>query len=320
MDPRNVKQAARAALAGGNYDPKKLALIHTGVVIAFSLITSLLSFLLEMGMDSAGGLSGLALRSALGSAQVVLSLAGVIVLPFWQIGMQHAALLYSRNEPVSPKALPEGFRRFGPVLRLHLLLMLVILGVSMVSTYVSSAIFAFSPLSDGMYAAIDNLLATTDVTAITEEMIMEVIPHTGWLVVLNFVVMLLIGLPILYRYRMSQFALMNGAPGAMAAVRESALLSRGRRMAMFKFDLSFWWYYAIQLLIAAVAYLDMLLPALGITLPVSADGLYWITFGIYAVASLLFYRQWEVYYQTACAKYYQLLRDNPLFPMPPKQQ
>lgn len=317
MDPRNVRDDARTLLAQANYDPKKLALLHTGVVVLFSLITSLLSYVLELGMDSAGGLSGVALRSALESGQVLLSFAGTFILPFWQIGITYAALRYSRNEAVATGDLAEGFRRFGPVLRLNLILMLIATGVCMASTYIAGMIFMFSPFSNGMHAAMNAIMASGE-EALTEEMLMSLLPHTGWLFVLNFVVLVLIGLPMLYRYRMSQLALMNGATGALAAIRESGMLSRGRRMAIFKFDLSFWWYYAAQLLLAAVAYMDMLLPAIGVRIPVSADVLYWLSFGIYAVATLLFYRQFEAYYQTAYARYYQLLRDNPLFPVPTK--
>lgn len=320
MDPRNVKEYACSALAGADYNPKKLALLHTGAVVLFSLITTALSFLLDMGMKNAGGLSGIALRSGLESAQMILGLVGTIVLPFWQIGFLYAALGYNRKESVSPDTLLEGFRRFGPVLRLNILLILVAVGVSIVSTYVSSVIFMFSPFSDGMYEAMNNLLETTDATAITEEMLMEMIPHSGWLVVLNCAVLLAIGLPMYYRFRMSEFALLNGARGALAAMRESTWLARGRRIDMFKFDLSFWWYYALQLLIAAIAFGDTILAALGVTLPISNSVLYWILFGVHSVATLLFAWKYAPYYQTAYARYYDLLREvAPPIPDPNNQ-
>lgn len=309
MDPRNVKQDASAALAGANYDMKKLALLHSAAVVLFSLVTSLLSWLLRLGMDSAGGLSGIALRSMLGTAQSVLSLAGSFALPFWQIGFVYAALRCSRRESVASGDLLEGFRRFGPVLRLNLLLALVAMGVMMAGTYIATTIFMFSPFSDGLNEAAEALLASTDPAAITDEMIIELLPHMGWLPVLVGVVLIAIGLPMYYRYRMSEFALLCGAKGALAAMRESTWLSRGRRMAMFKFDLSFWWFYAAQLGMAAIAYIDVLLSSLGVTLPVSADVLYWILFAVHSVITLLFTRQYGAYYQTAYARYYDLLRE-----------
>lgn len=314
MDPRTVKKEASAALAEANYNPKKLALLYTGVVVLFSLVSALLSFLLEMGMESAGGLAGIGLRSALESAQTVLSLAGSILLPFWQMGFVYAAIRYSRREPVSRGTLLEGFRRFGPVFRLNLLLTLVAMGVLMAVAYISTTLFMFSPFSDNLYNAMNNLLETTQATAITEDMLLQMLPHMGWLFGIYFVVMLLIGLPMYYRYRMSEFALMNGAKTARAAMGESILISRHRRMEMFKFDLSFWWYYALQLLISIIAYADVILAFLGVTLPVSANAMYWILLVVYAALTLLFAWKYSAYYQTAYASYYDKLKENLLPP------
>lgn len=310
MDPRIIKQNASASLAAASYDPKKLALLHTGVVVLFSLIISLLSYLLELGMDSAGGLSGIALRSLLESAQVILSMAGAFLLPFWQVGFLYAAIRYNRRESVSTGTLLEGFRRLGPVFRLNVLLLLVVMGVMMVSSYIGTMIFLFSPFADGMYDALNTILETTDATAFTYDMLMELMPHMVWLFVLNGIVMLLIGLPMYYRYRMSEFALMNGAKGALAAMRESTQITRRRRMALFRFDLSFWWFYGAQLLIAAIAYADTILAALGVALPVSGNVLYWILFALHAAVTLIFSRQYGAYYQTAYAHYYDLLRND----------
>lgn len=309
MDPRNVKQDAAATLADANYDMKKLALLHTAAVVLFSLVTSLLSWFLELGMDSAGGLTGIAMRSMLETAQSVLSLIGSFALPFWQMGFLYAALRCSRKEAVAPGDLWEGFRKFGPVLRLNLLLALVAMGVIMVSSYIATTIFMFSPFSDGLNEAAEAMLASTDVTQITDEMIMQLLPHMKWLLILNGVVLIAIGLPMYYRYRMSEFALLGGARGALAAMRTSTWLSRGRRMAMFKFDLSFWWFYLAQLGMAAIAYADTILAALGVSLPISAGALYWILFAAHSIVTLVFTWQYGAYYQTAYARYYALLRE-----------
>lgn len=314
MDPRNIKQYASDVLSDASYDPKKLALMHTGVVVLFSLITALLSHVLQLFANTAGGLSGIAFRSAIESAQVVLSLAGTLVLPFWQVGFLYAALRFSRKQSVGPRSLLEGFRRFGPVLRLNLLLLAVAMGVMMVCTYITNILFMFSPFSNGLQEAMESMLASADVTALTDEMLLQLLPHAGWFFVICLAVLAVVGLPMYYRYRMSEFALMNGAPGALAAMRESTFISFRRRMAMFKFDLTFWWYYLLQLLISAVAYGDVLLKAMGISLPISDTALYWVLFGLYAILTLLFAWKYSAFYQTAYARYYQLLRENPLHP------
>lgn len=314
MDPRNIKQYTTEALQDASYDPKKLALLHTGVVVLFSLITALLSHVLQLFANTAGGLSGIAFRSAIESAQVVLSLAGTLVLPFWQVGFLYVALRFSRKQSVGPHSLLEGFRRFGPVLRLNLLLLAVAMGVMMVCTYITNIIFMFSPFSDNLQETLNTMLQATGATTISEEMLLQLLPHAGWFFVIYGAVLIIVGLPMYYRYRMSEFALMNGAPGALAAMRESTFLSFRRRMAMFKFDLSFWWYYLLQLLISAVAYADVLLKAAGISLPVSDTVLYWVLFGLYAILTLLFAWKYSAFYQTAYARYYELLRENPLHP------
>ena len=46
-------------------------------------------------------------------------------------------------------------------------------------------------------------------------------------------------------------------------------------MKLFKLDLSFWWFYALELLLAAVSMGDMILMAAGVVLPVPAEAAYW---------------------------------------------
>ena len=308
MDPRTIKQNAAAALAQADTDPKKLALLHTGMVVLFSLAVSLISHFLEQGMNAAGGLSGLGIRSMLESAQVILSLAGTVVLPFWQIGFAYVALRYNRQQAVSGHSLLEGFRRFGPVLRLNLLLLLITMGVMTACAYISTTIFMFSPFSNNLYHAMENMINTTDIAAVTPEMMESLMPHMTGLLVINVLVALAIGLPFYYRFRLCEFALMNGAPGALAALRESTLLTRHRRMQLFRFDLSFWWYYLALGVIAAVAYVDALFAALGISLPLDPTAVYWILLVLHSLLSLLFARQFSPYYQVSYANYYDQLR------------
>lgn len=309
MDPQTIKNTTAQSLAADNYDPKRLALLHTGAVLLLSLATAVIHYLLELGMDSAGGLAGIGLRSVLASAQTILSLAGSLILPFWQIGFLSAALKYHRRERVTPGDLLAGFRRFGPVLRLTLLLLLLLMGVLMASSYIASTVFMFSPLSDSLYETMNTLLQDPEITAVTTDMLFDMVPHAGWLLVLNFVIMIAVGLPVYYRFRLSEFALMNGAPGALAALRESALISRHHRMQLFRFDLSIWWYYALLLLISLVGSADLILGLLGISLPISATALYWILFGVSGIANLLFAWQFSAWYQTAYACCYDTLRD-----------
>lgn len=308
MDPQTIKQAADLSMKKASYDPRKLALLHTGAVLAISLITALLNYLLSFGVDSAGGLSGVALRSVFASAQTILSMASTFALPFWQIGFLYTALKYAREETVAPVHLLEGFRRFGAVLRLTVLLILMLIGIVFLSANIASTLFMFSSASDGVYAAMEQLIEE-NVTAITTQQLITLAPQLSWIVVLNFIVLAALGLPVYYRLRLSEFALMDGAPGALAAIRDSMLLSKGRRLQLFKFDLSIWWYYALQLLISLVASADMLLALIGITLPVNGTLLYWGLFIVSSAANLLFAWRYAAWYQTAYAHCYLKLKD-----------
>jgi hypothetical protein len=81
---------------------------------------------------------------------------------------------------------------------------------------------------------------------------------------------------------------------------------KGYRRTLFLLDIRFWWFYLLELLICAVAFGDLILPALGIALPFSALtagwvfpivallarlALYWLAKPRMAVTYALFYQQ-----------------------------
>lgn len=315
MDPKAIKQSAAQILTRAAHDPKKLALLYAGTATVFSLICTLLSYFLGLAASSASGLSGLALRSMLESGQVVLSLVSSLLLPFWQMGFLFAALGYSKEAPVDNRSLLEGFRRWGAVLRLNILLGLVLSGMVMVCAYIAILIFTFSPFSASLDQAMQPILNDPLVTEITDEIFYQMLPHMSWLFVLFGVALLVVGLPFYYRYRMSEFALMDGAPGALAAVQQSKLLSRNNRMGMFKLDLSFWWYYLVQVLISAIAYADAILPALGIKLPVGDGVAFWVFYILSLGIQFLFAWRFAVHYQTSFALYYKRLKETAVQPI-----
>jgi uncharacterized membrane protein len=56
--------------------------------------------------------------------------------------------------------------------------------------------------------------------------------------------------------------------GAMMALRESKKMMKGHRLQLLKLDLSFWWYYLATGVAMVICYGDILLPMLGLELPV----------------------------------------------------
>ena len=108
---------------------------------------------------------------------------------------------------------------------------------------------------------------------------------------------LLLCAPFFYRYRMAAFWLMDHPQGgALAAMHSSRQLMQGKRMALFRLDLRFWWFYLLDLLVTGICYGDLLLDALGITLPFSSDVSYFLFFGIYLICLLVlhYWRRNEV--------------------------
>ena len=315
MDPKSVKVSAAGLLAQADHDPKKLSLFYTGVTIGFSLICTLLSFLLGLAADRSTGLSGLAMRSVLESGQMVLSMAGTVLLPFWQMGFLYTAFCYSKQRSVDHRCLLEGFRRWGAILRLNILLAIVLTGLLMVCGYIAVMLFTLSPLSDNMAAKLETMLDTTTATTMTPEMLMSLTPYMGWLFVILFAVLIFVGLPFYYRYRLSEFALLDDAPGALMAIRQSKRLSWNNRMNLFKLDLSFWWFYLIQIAITVIAYGDALLPALGVTLPIGENGAFWAFYILSMGLQFFFTCRYALYYQTSVALYYNRLKDSFLTPL-----
>lgn len=284
FDRRNVKDAARNSIARASYSPQKLILIHTGCIVLSNVLVMLISALLMGQMDSAGGLGGMGKRAALSTAQELLMYAQIFLLPFWQIGLSYAYLLISRREHAGPGSLLQGFRHMGPVLRMTLLQGLIYLGVGFLASNIASFVFTFFPQSETMVAVLSDPSMTEEAIV---EALMPVYPILLTLMALAFIPLFL---PMYYRYRMASFCLMD-APhmGAKAALRRSKYMMYGSRIALFKLDLSFWWFFALEILVAVIAYCDSLLPLMGIPLPMGSTVSYYLFFILSSVCQLALY-------------------------------
>lgn len=315
-----AKEKARLALQVAKYAPAKLALIHTGVALGVNLVILVINYLLNQNMG--GGLAGMDSRAVLQTIQMALSTAYMILTPFWSIGLVYAMLRLSRQEKTQPEALLEGFRRFGPTLRLLLLEGVLYFAVAMACLHVATMIFTFSSLSDSMYAQLEPIIASGQ-TALDTEAIMALLPSMIPAYVIFGVLFCVVAIPLFYRFRMAQYVLMDkeGA-GALASMVLSARMMKGKRLQLFRMDVSYWWYYAVQLVIAGVAYLDVLLPALGIGLQLDSNVLLIGSFAVSLALQLLVAYWWLAPVQTAYACAYDMLKEQmpplPTAPQPPQ--
>jgi len=253
---------------------QKFVLLWAGLSAALSVLLTLLTLVLDSGIAGTGGLSGVGLRSILVTAQSVLRLAFTLAAPFWGLGYVYGVLQYARGEQAGFPDLLQGFRRFGPGLRLMLLEGLLYGALFLVCMNVGFSLLSLTPLAKPLLETLTPLMDTVaaDPEMILDETIMASLTQAMLPMLIGCTLIYLAALiPISYRLRMAQFRLMDDPGcGAMEAVRESTRMTRGNCMALFKLDLGFWWFYLAEALFMIVLYGDVILTGLGIALPFSS--------------------------------------------------
>jgi hypothetical protein len=122
------------------------------------------------------------------------------------------------------------------------------------------------------------------------------------------IVLAVLFVPVFYRLRLAEFVVMDmPEKGAVHALRFSAKLMRGNGWKLLKFDLGFWWFYLLEVLVACLFYGDWILGWLGIELGLSADVLFFISciVGLAAQTALYIWRKNQI--MTAYALVYREL-------------
>ena len=275
-------------------------------MLGISLVLMLVDLLLSQQISNTGGLSGIGTRSVLATVQSALQLAQLAIIPFWQAGYIYLTLQLAKKEPVSFKTLTEGFTRFGPVIRLLLLQAALFIVIGIACTNISSTLFVFTPWAEPMLAVTEQMEQGVEYTY--EQLYAALGSSLIPMLIMTGVLYLAVSIPFFYCYRLAMYSLMDEEqPKAFPAMRNSRMLTKGQRLQLFKLDLSFWWYYLLEVLVAALCYLDIILPLVGITLPVSPTVLTFLAFALYASAQLLlhYWTKNEVY--TTYAQVYHTL-------------
>lgn len=304
-DNRTLKQRAAAVLAPHVQQAKKLIVLHAGAVALLNFLVLLLTVLLNHGIESTGGLSGLQTRAMLTTAQFTLQMALMIAAPFWQMSWVYMILKFSRGGCAESADLLTGFRKFGPVLRLMMLKGLIFTGLIFAGMYAGYFIFLSTPLAKPL---LDVAQSTTDPEAIYEAVMQAMTQIEIPLILICGVFALAFCVPFYYRFRQAEYFLLDHTElGARTALRASRRLMRGNAWRMAKLDLSFWWFWLLNLLVSAVAYADTLLPMAGIRLPVSKDIAFLVAFALSVPLQLLLYRNCKVNVDAAYATAYEML-------------
>ena len=290
LEPSHYQTAARESLKKADR-PGRVILIHTGVILLLSLLLAGADYFLDQQISATGGLSGMGTRSVLVTVQSTLRLLQIIALPFWQIGYTYYTLKTAQGQESGVSDLYEGFRRFGPVLRLRLITagMTALLGFA--SAYISSFLFTLTPWATPIMKKMEALMnGDLDDAALMEALMAVAQEAVVPIMILFGLCFLAGGIFLFFRFRLAEYWLMDHPQGgALAALRHSRMAMRGNVKKMFSIDLRFWWFYVLDVLVTALCYGDVIMSALGMEMTMNAFGHYVICFGLYAWAQMSLY-------------------------------
>lgn len=290
-DRSGLTRRAGEALSGPSSAPRKLVLLYAGASAAVLLLVTAANFLLQSQIAGTGGLSGLGMRSMLETAIQVLQLAVNLLMPFWSFGYLSCILRMTRGQRFSLDGMLEGFRNFGPVLRLTLLRSAYFLMIAFLCLYPSMVIFLWTPLSAEFQAIIAPLADQTAMGLVLDDATLAAATEAmaPMLLIYGLLFAVMAG-PKYYSFRMADYCLMDDPKaGAMAALRRSTAMLFKNRLELLKLDLRFWWFYLLDGLTVALCYTDVLLAMAGITLPLSAEVSYFLFYVLYLAAQLGLY-------------------------------
>ena len=296
MNIRNIRQihdTAAQRLDRAQYK-NQIILIYGGITIGLSLLVTVITYILSTEISKTGGLSNMGLRSVLSTANTVLPILQNLVLLCLELGFLNAMIRISRGLYTSPQSLRAGLPRFWAAIRVTLLLSLRYLIVGMGSCYLALLIFSLTPLSQEtmeLLTPVVEQMSVLNSEIVLDEMLVAQLTESLVPAFLIWGALLLVTLvPLYYRYRMVNYVLMDKpAYGAMMAMAESKKMMRKNGFALFRLDLSFWWYYLLVGASMAICYGDVIFSLLGIYLPWSDTVSYFLFYGLFLVAQFALY-------------------------------
>ena len=290
-DIRGLKHRAGERLDGAQ-DAGKITLIYAGITLGASVLVTVINYALGLQISQMGGLRNMSVRSVLSTVQTVLPLIQILALMCLDLGYRAAMLRIGRGQYTSPQTLRAGIQRFWTMLRCTLLESVVYVFLASLSFYLAMQIFLFSPLSGDVMELLLPIAGAEDPTLLLDEaaqlqLLKSLIP----MFILMLVLMAVLTIPAYYRLRMVNYVMLDKpGMGAFVVLRESTKMMRKNGFALFRVDLSLWWYHALTALAVVVCYGDSLLSLAGVTLPWSEDVSYFVFYGLYLV--MLFAITW----------------------------
>lgn len=274
---------------------KRIVLLYAALALGMAALVTAVNYVLGLQMDNYGGLSHLGTRKILSSIQTMLPLAQSVLTLCLEVGYLAAMLRIARGQYVSPQTLRLGLDRFWVLLRCSIFKNLIVMANVFLGVYLGIMIFMMTPLSEPAIEVLSPYLA--EMTVMDSTLALEEAAYAEFAATMlpaYAICAVSIGLltvPVLYSYRMVNYIIIDRpAIGALAALRESKLMMRHNRFALFKLDLRLWWYYAAMLAATVLCYGDGILPLLGVEMPWNGDVSYFLFFAAYlAVLFAVYY-------------------------------
>jgi uncharacterized membrane protein len=195
---------------------------------------------------------------------------------------------WARNSAAADRDLLTGFHRVGPCIGLLLNRFIVVFCVIFLCSSLCSTAYLMTPAGQKLQELMLSMGTAENyyayMGALSDQELSSLMGAMQPVLIVCGVVSAALLIPLLYRLRLAEYVILDHKEArAFPAMLISASLLRRRCWQFFKLDLRFWWYYGLQLLCMLVCYAEMLLPAVGVNLPVEADVAYILTYLVYLV-------------------------------------
>ena len=285
LDRKIILARAQEHLENSRPDFRKVAMVFVAVLAGISLLQQVLNLLLPLLFPVKEGLAGLGAQSIMQTVTTVIGLVCTVLAVLWQPGIIYSSIRAVRGQSVEKEDLTRGFYRIGPVIRLLLLRVLIMMLVIMACIYAVSFVMAlFIPVTESTMEAMLTIMEGGTVTLSMVQSLLTMLLPT---VIVMFIAILVVNVHMNYRFVLADYFIIDDPKrGAMQALVLSNSLTKGEKKELFKLDLSMWRYYALMIICSLVAELPFLLELCGVVLPFSEGLAYLISYVLYGLCTV----------------------------------
>lgn len=312
-----MKYTAAQLLKKSDGSYQQLVRTHSAITVGGWLVLFLLSFFVSF-ISPEGGLSNLGMQSMIFTAQIILILTGLFLIPFWETGLSWIAMDFVRGRRSIPGDLNEGFRCTKPILG-----SMVFQGIQYVIGYflcssAATVVLTLLPFSQAFYQDAEFLLQNPD-TPLKGRML--IVATVYGIVFFSLLLCFLVFISL--QYRMSRRVILDNEDltGIKASAESRKLLKR-RKKKLLALDLSFWWFYIPELLGILLPAAAILISGLELSLSPTANIMLWASAAFGLVLRLIIHFIAKPKVAASYALFYEQLitrEEEPIVENPPQK-